>query len=383
MKALVVGAGIGGLTAAAALRRRNIDVELFEAAPDLRANGAALGIGCNATKVLSLLDFDVTGSGFGEVTRNLLLRTPTGRTVRQVRFDLIAEQLSSSPLVSIRRQTVLDLLRAAIPEVPIHFGTRVERFEADGDGVSISCANGRTVTGEVLIGADGIRSAVRAQLTGTERVTDYGYINWLAVIPFRHERLAPGVAAHYWGVGRRFGLIDIGGGDVYWWATRNMPEGRSGSWAGDKDDILTEFDGWAEEVVAAIEATPAAAVIAVPAQDRPFRTSWGTGPVTLLGDAAHPMLTSLSQGAGSAIEDAYVLAHELARGPDPSAALRSYEAARRKRTRGLVNGSRRLSLIEQMENPMLAGLRDIALRLVPSKILQAQMARPMRFDVPA
>jgi 2-polyprenyl-6-methoxyphenol hydroxylase-like FAD-dependent oxidoreductase len=342
-----------------------------------------LGIGCNATKVLSLLGIDLAGTGFGEVTHSLLLRTATGRTVREVRFDLVAEQLGGHPLVSIRRQAVLDLLRAAVPEATIHFGARVERFETDDDGVSVSCADGRTATADVLIGADGIRSAVRTQLAGPEPTTDHGYINWLAVIPFRHERLAPGVAAHYWGVGQRFGLIDIGGGDVYWWATRNMPNGQSGSRAGGKDYILTGFDGWAEEVVGAITATPAAAVVAVPAQDRPFRIRWGTGPVTLLGDAAHPMLTSLGQGAGSAIEDAYVLAHELACEPDPLAALRSYEVLRRKRTRRLVAGSRRLSRIEQLGNPVLAGLRDIAFRFAPSKILQTQTVQPMRFDLPA
>jgi 2-polyprenyl-6-methoxyphenol hydroxylase-like FAD-dependent oxidoreductase len=135
-------------------------------------------------------------------------------------------------------------------------------------------------------------------------------------------------------------------------------------------------------VGAAPAPTPAAAVVAVPAQDRPFRNRWGTGPVTLLGDAAHPMLTSLSQGAGSAIEDAYVLAYELAREPDPVAAVRSYEAARRRRTRRLVAGSRRLSRIEQLGNPVLAGLRDSVVRFLPSTVLRTQTVRPMLFDPP-
>lgn len=120
----------------------------------------------------------------------------------------------------------------------------------------------------------------------------------------------------------------------------------------------------------------------MPAQDRSFIESWGNGPVTLVGDAAHPMLTSLSQGAGSAIEDGYILSYHLATEDDAVAGLRRYEQARRDRTRWLVSVSRRLSRMEQLENPLAAGLRNFAIRFAPKSIIRRQSVAPMRFELP-
>ena len=141
------------------------------------------------------------------------------------------------------------------------------------------------------------------------------------------------------------------------------------------------FDGWAPEVVEAIERTPADAIISVPAQDRPFLKQWGKGPITLLGDAAHPMLTSRSQGASSAVEDGYVLAEAIARLPDAVEALRAYEDRRRDRAGMLVRSSRRLSRVEQAQNPVACAARNLGLRCAPMRSLTRHTIRPMRFDL--
>ncbi len=130
-----------------------------------------------------------------------------------------------------------------------------------------------------------------------------------------------------------------------------------------------------------IERTPEQAIVTVPAQDRPFLERWGSGPVSLLGDAAHPMQTSLSQGASSAVEDGYVLAEALARIPDSIAALRRYEDLRRERARMLVRNSRRYSRLEQVQNPVMRAARDLTARCVPTWILKRHNSRPMRFDL--
>jgi 2-polyprenyl-6-methoxyphenol hydroxylase-like FAD-dependent oxidoreductase len=193
--------------------------------------------------------------------------------------------------------------------------------------------------------------------------------------------MVPGYTGHYWGRGQRFGLIDIGGGMAYWWGTKNMPAAQARDWGGDKADILAAFEGWAPEVVEVIERTPADAIMSVPGQDRPFLKRWGTGPVTLLGDAAHPMLTSRSQGASSAVEDGYVLAEALARIPDAVEALRAYEDRRRHRAGMLVRSSRRLNKLEQVQNPVACAARNLGLRYVPMRSLTRQTTRPMRFDL--
>jgi 2-polyprenyl-6-methoxyphenol hydroxylase-like FAD-dependent oxidoreductase len=151
---------------------------------------------------------------------------------------------------------------------------------------------------------------------------------------------------------------------------------------GSKEEILQYFDGWANEVREVIARTPETGIISVPAQDRSFIESWGDGPVTLVGDAAHPMLTSLSRGAGSAIEDGYTLSYYLATEDNVVKGLRRYEQARRDRARWLVSASRRLSRVEQLENPVAAGLRNLAIRLAPRSLVRHQNITPMRFELP-
>ena len=234
---------------------------------------------------------------------------------------------------------------------------------------------------DVLIGADGIRSTTRSKIAGMAAPTDCGYIFWLATVAFVHPRVVPGYAGHYWGKGQRFGLIDIGGGRVYWWGSKNMPNAQARDWRGGKAGILAAFDGWAPEIAEVIERTPKDAILSVPAQDRPFLEQWGKGPVSLLGDAAHPMQTSLSQGASSAVEDGYVLAEAIDRVSDPVAALRKYEDMRRDRTRMLVRRSRRYSKLEQVQNPVVRAARDLGLRCAPTPALKRLNIPPMRFDL--
>ena len=233
----------------------------------------------------------------------------------------------------------------------------------------------------MLIGADGIRSTVRSKIVGATPPTDCGYVFWLATVTFTHPRVVTGYAGHYWGSGQRFGLIDIGGGRVYWWGSKNMPVAQARSWRGGKAEMLAAFDEWAPEVVDVIERTPDHAIVTVPAQDRPFLKQWGSGPVSLLGDAAHPMQTSLGQGASSAVEDGYVLAEAIARVSDPVAALRRYEDLRRARARMLVRNSRRYSRLEQVQNPVVRAARDLGVRCAPTWFLKRHNSRPMRFDL--
>jgi 2-polyprenyl-6-methoxyphenol hydroxylase-like FAD-dependent oxidoreductase len=376
----VVGAGIGGLTAAIALRTKGIEVEIYEAAPEPRATGTALGIASNATKVLRSLGIDLTTDAYCRALEHFELRTARGTLIRALPGAAITAELGH-PFVSIHRNELIRTLRNAAADIPIHYGAEVVDVGIDRCGARAACADGTDVHAGVLIGADGFRSAVRSVVAGEQAPSEYGYVCWLATVRFTHPRMVPGYTGHYWGRGQRFGLIDIGGGMAYWWGTKNMPAARARDWSGDKADIVSAFDGWAPEVVEAIERTPVDAIISVPGQDRPFLKQWGRGPITLLGDAAHPMLTSRSQGASSAVEDGYVLAQAIARIPDPLEALRAYEDRRRDRARMLVRSSRRLNRVEQAQNPVTCTARNLGLRYAPMRSMIRQTIRPMRFDL--
>jgi 2-polyprenyl-6-methoxyphenol hydroxylase-like FAD-dependent oxidoreductase len=379
-KVLVVGAGIGGLTAAIALRANSINVEVYEAAPQLPASGTGLGLASNATKVLHTLGIDLGRENCGCALERLELRTARGNMIRALPIQSITAELGD-PIVSIHRGDLMRVLLDAAGDTPIRFGAQIVDFETADRGLRAVCADGWTTQADVLIGADGIHSRIRSKIAGTASPTDCGYVFWLATVAFDHRRVVPGYAGHYWGKGQRFGLIDIGGGRVYWWGSKNMPAARARCWRGRKTEILAAFDGWAPEIIDVIERTPDHTIVTVPAQDRPFLEQWGCGPVSLLGDAAHPMQTSLGQGASSAVEDAYVLAEAIARVSDPVAALRRYENLRRDRARMLVRSSRRYSRLEQVQNPALRAARDLGVRCTPTWVLKRHNIRPMRFDL--
>ena len=376
----VVGAGVGGLTAALALRAKGIDVEVYEAAPGPRDTGTALGLASNATKVLRSLGIDLPTEASCRALEHFELRTARGALIRALPGAAITAELGH-PFVSIHRNELIRTLRDAAPDIPIHYGAEVIDVGIERCGARAACADGTDVRAGVLIGADGIRSVVRSMIAGEHAPSEHDYVLWLATVRFSHPRMVPGWTGHYWGRGQRFGLIDIGDGMAYWWGTKNMPAARARDWNGDKVDVLATFDGWAPEVVKAIEQTPADAIISVPAEDRPFLKQWGTGPISLLGDAAHPMLTSRSQGASSAVEDGYVLAEAVARIPDAVEALRTYEERRRARARMLVRSSRRLSRVEQAQNPITCAVRNLGMRYAPMRSLTRQTTRPMRFDL--
>ncbi|MFD4258365.1 FAD-dependent oxidoreductase [Streptomyces sp. NPDC058534] len=383
-KAIVVGAGIGGLTAAAALRDAGWEVEIHERAAELRAAGSGLSVMSNAIKALRTIGLDLSLEKRGQVLESYHVRTARGRLIREFPFPSIIHRLGV-PSVLITRSALQQALLEATAGIPLTLDSTARDFVTDPDSgeVTVRFTDGREARGDVLIGADGFQSAIRRHLVGPEHSRDSGYIVWLALTPFSHPRFTPGSVTHYWGSGQRFGLVDMGGGLLYWWGTKNMPTARSHDWRGGKDEVVRAFAGWSEEVEQAIAVTPEADILAVPSRDRVFLESWGRGPVTLLGDAAHPMLTSLGQGSGMAIEDAAVLARRLHGATDIPAALRAYEDERRERTRAMVASSRSVSDFEQSENPVRRPIRDAYFRFIPDRKLTATLEQSLTFAVDA
>ncbi|MFD8396284.1 FAD-dependent monooxygenase [Streptomyces sp. NPDC059680] len=378
-KAIVIGAGIGGLTAAVALRRVGVDVEVHERASDLWPAGTGLSLMSNALSALRSLGIDLALERRGRVIETFQFLHATGRPVRSLPLKEIGDRLGS-PSVSIHRSDLQQALLEKLGDRSVRLGASAMDFTPTADGVRVCFTDGSEAHGDVLIGADGFRSAVRRQLTGPEEPREPGYVCWMATTPFSHPRFTDGCVRHYWGPGQRFGLIDIGHGQAYWWGTKNMPPATARAWNGGKAEIARAFAGWADEVREAIRVTPEHAIVSVPAQDRPFLERWGEGPVTLLGDAAHPMLTSLGQGAGTAVEDAVVLARSLAAATDLRQGLRTYESMRRARARRMVDLSHRVSHIEQYERPLPRKLRDAYLRWVPAPVLYRQNMSLLTFD---
>ncbi len=376
--AIIIGAGIGGLTAAIALRRVGVDVRVYERAQQIRAQGFGLSVMSNAIASLDTLGIDLQLDKRGSTLERYLVKTRTGRLIREFPFPEIVERLGV-PCVCIGRPDLFAALQEEATGIPIILGKTAEGFTVDDDRVSVHFADGDEEA-DLLIGADGFNSAIRRQLVGpAEPAHDSGYIVWLGITEYSHPRFDPGSVIHFWGDGMRFGLVDIGHGRLYWWGTKNMPAERSASWHGGKAQVLDAYAAWPDEVRTAIQVTPEEDLLAVTSRDRPFLEKWGTGPVTLLGDAAHPMLTSLGQGSAMAIEDAVVLAHHLKAQPDASLALRAYEDARRERTRGIVEATRSISDFEQSEGPVRRRIRDAYFRYMSHAGLVGRLEPALTF----
>jgi 2-polyprenyl-6-methoxyphenol hydroxylase-like FAD-dependent oxidoreductase len=378
-KVIIVGAGIGGLTAAATLRRVGMEVEVFERAGELRPAGGALSLMSNAVLALRTLGIEPKFEEKSEVLSELHFVTTQGRPIRTMRFKEISEELGA-PCYGIHRTDLQQVLLAEIGDTPIHLDAEATGFERDGAGVRVRFKNGTEARGDILVGADGFSSAIRGQITGPELPRDADYVCWLSTPYYQDPRIPKAYGAHFWGRGARFGIANIGLGRIYWWGTKNLPAEQARTWHGSKQEIVRTYAGWADVIRDLIEATPDEEILSVPAQDRPFIESWGSGPVTLLGDAAHPMLTSLGQGAAVAMEDAVVLARQLADAADPVSGLRAYEDRRRERTRRMVKMSRSMSRMEQAEGAIPVLLRNTYFRLLPQAAIDRQNRSTLDFN---
>lgn len=370
MTAIVIGGGIGGLTAVIALQKAGIEAHTYERAPALREIGAGISLWTNAIHALDEL-------GLADAIRSRApselyagLRTWRGTVLSAASSNEWTKRLAVSIAV-MHRAELLAVLASELSPEQVHLDHECLGFVQDSGGVTARFKNGEVVRGDVLIGADGLHSVIRAQLFGNSPPRYAGYTAWRAVVRIAHPQIAP---CESWGRGRRFGIIPFADGRVYWYATKNSAEGGRDSPGQAKPDLLRLFRGWHDPVEALIEATEESAILRNDIYDREPLQRWSEDRVTLLGDAAHPMTPDLGQGGCQAIEDAVVLAACLANSDHAISALRSYQARRIPRTRGLVLRSRRIGAMAQWENPLLCFVRNAAVRAVPSRMKALQIA---------
>src|SRR5262249_12324260 len=187
-----------------------------------------------------------------------------------------------------------------------------------------------------------------------------GYTAWRGISPVAIE---PGRLSESWGVGERFGLVDVGGGRTYWFATKNAPEGEPDEPEGRKAEIRRRFSGWHEPIAAVIDAADEDDVLRNDVYYLEPLQRWSSGGVVLLGDAAHATTPGVGQGAAQAIEDAVVLASRVAHGGELAAALADYESIRRPRTRAVLKLSRRADRAGQLASPLGCRLRNTIVAL--------------------
>ena len=325
-RAVIVGAGIGGLTAAIALKQTGWDVSVYERARELREVGAGITLWANAVKVLRKLGVSEAIEAAAATIRQTEVRTWRGKLLLASDFGRINQKLNT-PTIGIHRADLQAKLADALGREHITLGTTCVAYTQDEKGATALFAEGDEVRGQLLVGADGIQSLVRNQLLGNEPLRYAGYTAWRGVGLIDRPEVPLGATVVALGRGSQVGMLPIGGGRTYWFATANVPAGEVAGPGGHKADLLKRFGDWYPAFPAAIEATPDAAILRNDIVDRPPVRKWTDGRVTLLGDAAHPTTPNLGQGACQAIESAYVLAKCLREAEEVSAGLLAYERA--------------------------------------------------------
>ncbi|MCC2629618.1 MAG: monooxygenase [Thermomicrobiales bacterium] len=354
MRILILGAGIGGLTAALALRHAGFDAHVYEQARALREVGAGVAISPNAVKVLHGLGLTAALRTVGVVSDSMDSRDwQTGALLGRVPLAEAAVERWGAPFYHLHRADLHGALRAALGDQHITLGARCVAVEQPTSTVELRFADDGEATGDLLIGADGIHSVVRDHVAGLDRPIWSRQISWRGLAPAMvgHE-LGLEVRHHsFWGPRTQFVCFYVSAGRLVNWVgnTQNDDDWHEESWSarGDREEVLRLFAGWHPQVRALIAETDQVFKWAL--FDRPPLDTWTRRRVALLGDAAHPMLPYMAQGASQSIEDAFVLAGCLAADQDhPQRAIKAYAARRRERTAAVQNASRDASRVVRL-----------------------------------
>jgi len=367
LKVLVVGGGIGGITAFLALSRHGIDVQLFEQAAAFGQVGAGLQLSSNAARILLKL-------GLGDALKRVATY-PEGRDYRgwdtgeRLYFTPLGQKAEAhfrAPYYAAHRADLLEVLLSGLGEQGCQLGARVERVDLDKNGVSLTLSDGTAEHGDILIGADGIHSTVRAQLFGRELPRYTGNVAWRGLVPAeRIARLDLGSVVGVWmGPDRSIVQYYVSAGKTFnWIGISRSPQPARESWLaeGKIEDALAEYAGWHSTIRTIIAETPK--VLRQALYDREPLPDWQVGRIVLMGDAAHPMMPFYAQGGAQSIEDAFVLAGCIAEAQErPVEALSRFVQMRLQRTAWMQGLARREEELYQMNDAAAIKARNDRMR---------------------
>lgn len=340
LKVLIIGAGMGGLTAGIALSQAGYEVEIYDRVAELRPAGAGISLWSNGVKVLNRLGLGSKMAAIGGIMNQMQYRTMGNAVLNDIDLAPLIQTVGQRPY-PVARTDLQRMLLEVFPG-PVHLGHECVALEQDETGVTAAFSNGHTARGDLLVAADGIRSRCRKYVLDTEVAPNYGgYVNWNGLVPY-HPELAPKETwVIFVGNHQRASLMPVGGDRFYFFFDVPMPLEQAMQGGDIRSELTQFFTGWAEPVQQLIQHLDPAQTNRLLIHDVGPLATFVKGRVALLGDAAHATCPDLGQGGAQAMEDGFVLAQLLqTTNLSVEDALQRYQAERVGRTAAVVQKAR-------------------------------------------
>ena len=366
----IIGGGIAGLTFARCLTTQEYDIHVFEKKEHFEEVGAAISMFPNALCVLDELNLlDEIFKNSGQI-KSVYLKTSTGKILSK------SEPKSDYPLICIHRAELHGILFKNI-DAKLYNNYALKNISHKENGqISLEFENGENKTFDAVIGADGIHSEVRKHIINDGAPIFRGYNVWRGVVKTNFDI---GYGSETYGKGQRVGIVPIKDGVYGWWATVNEDFMQDDSPEGAKEKLNRLFGDWHSPIPELINNTET--ILKNSLADRKPHKGWTKGNATLLGDAAHPTTPNLGQGGCMAIEGSYILAKCIQEYGLTNKSFERYEELQFPRSENIVNESLKFGKIGQLTNPILSGLRNFAIRVVPPKVAMKMVDKYFSYRV--
>ena len=379
MEINIIGGGIGGLTTAIALQQKGFTVKVYEAAPEIREVGAGLWVAANAMNIFQRLGIAKEVIEAGNTLKSTLLGDHECNPLSVVDFTKIVQKYGNGT-TAIHRAKLQAILMQNVAKGTIETGKRLKSIHNTEGGVKAIFEDGTSAESDILIGADGIHSKVRAEIIGHIPLRYSGQTCWRGIAKMHLKD--PKSANELWGTqgGLRSSYSQINAEDVYWYITQKADEGTKIPAQEVKKYLFNLVAEFTSDIQNVIQKTDNQAIIQNDLLDLTPLDTWHKGRVVLIGDAAHASTPNLGQGACQAIEDAYVLAACLSSTPSVSEAFLQYEKMRMKKAKFVVKMSRQIGMMNNIGGAIGYRLRNALLRLTPNSVGEKQFDYLFKLD---
>lgn len=367
MNGIIIGGGIGGLTAAIALRQRGISVTVYEAAPELRSVGAGIIMATNAMLVLQRLGLAEKIQSNGYELNEVQVADANWGTIQKINSHYAHKKYGLGSY-AIHRAALQQILFEELPEEDVILNHRVEHVSQSEDKVRVKFANGNEAESDFLIGADGIKSVVRHSLFGKTEYRYSGQTCWRATVDATIPKRLEKSSYELWGnkAGLRLGIVPLSQTQLYIYATVCTPAGGKDELATIKKKLIEQFSEFGNYSTQLLDATDLHKIIRTDIYDFAPIKKWYKARIALIGDAAHATTPNLGQGGCQAIEDGYVIAQSLALHQQPEKAFEVFQSIRYANAKYVVDTSWQLGKLTNLSSPLLIKIRNAAIRLIPS-----------------